>query len=110
VQPDNGPQEFLAAYPKKVKTDAAARAYVSTIESDQEHRLLMAGLARWLASDQWRRSLDNDGGRFIPDPDKFIFDRRYTEYPEPYRDSGADGGNNAVAEALKILNREQEAA
>jgi hypothetical protein len=107
-QPANGLQEFLAAYPKKTKIDAASRAYVPIIESDQEHAELMAGLARWLQSDQWRRSLDNDGGRFIPDPDRFIFDRRYIEHPEPYCEGG-DRGAGAIDEAMEIFKREQEA-
>lgn len=76
-------QEFLDAYPNKTKTDAAARAYVSTITTDQEHAALMAGLARWKLSSQWVGSLEADGGRFIPGPDKFIFDRRWLEDPRP---------------------------
>jgi hypothetical protein len=109
-QPDNGLQEFLAAYPKKTKTDPAARAYVSIIGTDLEHQELMAGLSRWLNSDQWRRSLQADGGRYLPDPDKFIFERRYIEYPEPYRDTGQDDGADAVGAAMEILKREREAA
>lgn len=76
-------QEFLDGYPNKTKTDAAARAYVSTITTDQEHAALMAGLARWKLSSQWVGSLEADGGRFIPGPDKFIFERRWLEHPPP---------------------------
>jgi len=109
AQPGKGIQEFLAGYPKTTKTDAAARAYVSVIESDLDHTELMAGLSRWLASDQWQRSLQSDGGRFVPDPDRFIFDRRYIEHPAPHQDT-ADGGSDAVGAAMEILKRQGEAA
>ncbi|MGA2120068.1 MAG: phage replication protein [Bryobacteraceae bacterium] len=104
-EPGTGLQEFLAAYPKRTKGDAAARAYISTIETEQEHLDLMAGLSRWLNSDQWRRSLEADGGRYIPDPDKFLFDRRFTDHPAPYQDA-SDSGGDAVRAALAILKRE----
>ena len=76
-------QEFLDAYPKKTKHDATARAYVSTITTDQQHADLMAGLERWKASRQWVESLETNGDKFIPDPDKFIFDRRWLDHPLP---------------------------
>lgn len=79
-----GLHQFLAAYPKKTKRDAAARAYISIVDSREDHESLMAGLNRWIESDQWKRSIDSDGGRFIPDPDKFIMERRWLDEPEPY--------------------------
>jgi hypothetical protein len=108
----SGLDEFLAAYPKRTKRDAAARAYVSVIDSDQQHQNLMAGLSRWLRSDQWVRSVDSDGGRFIPNPDKFILDRLYLDEPEPFRETNATGGD-AFDEAVRIFEarqRYQEAA
>ena len=101
-----GLHAFLAAYPKKTKTDAAARAYVSVIESDQQHAELMAGLERWKGSDQWTRSLEGDGGRFVPDPDKFIFERRWLESPAAYRENAATNGKrDPFTEAAEILRR-----
>lgn len=82
-----GLHQFLAAYPKRVKQDATGRAYVSVIDSPEEHERLMDGLQRWLGSDQWKRSLESDGGRFIPDPDRFIFERMYRDEPTPYVES-----------------------
>lgn len=99
----SGLHEFLAEYPKQTKRDATARAYVSIVESPEEHAALMAGLRRWLASDQWRRSLKADGGRFIPDPDKFIFERLYLDQPaaeQPDADT-----NDPVAAAMLLVKR-----
>lgn len=81
----NGLQEFLTAYPKRTKQDAAGRAYCSIIDTPDRHQELMAGLRRWLESDQWQRSLESDGGRFVPDPDRFIFERRFLEHPAGYQ-------------------------
>lgn len=108
----SGLDEFLVGYPKKTRRDAAARAYVSVIDSEQEQQKLMAGLQRWLLSDQWRRSLENDGGRFIPNPDKFIFERLYLDEPAPFREPETKGGD-AFDEAVRIFEarqRDREAA
>lgn len=104
-----GLQDFLAAYPKKTKQDAAARAYLSIIETADEHARLMAGLDRWLASDQWRRSLESDGGRFIPNPDKFVFERRYLDQPTPEQSENS-GAHDAIAVALKLMRRDEKEA
>jgi hypothetical protein len=96
---------FLEAYPKQTKLDGAARAYVLTILTDEDHEALMAGLERWKASDQWVRSLEGDGGRFLQDPDKFIFERRYLETPPAYRESTTAGRRDPFAEAGEILRR-----
>jgi hypothetical protein len=90
--------QFLASYPKKVKRDAAARAYVSVIDTEVKHGELMAGLQRWVASDQWQRSIEADGGRFVPDPDKFIFDRRYLDMPAAKSDGWTEAERIARGE------------
>jgi hypothetical protein len=106
-----GLDEFLAAYPKRTKRDAAARAYVSVIESPEEHERLMAGLRRWLESRQWVRSLENDGGRFVPDPDRFIFERRYLDEPTPHTEGESGGDGDVVEQALRLMRRpDREAA
>lgn len=78
--------EFLDSYPKRTGRDAASRAYISLIESESDHRELMAGLQRWLVSDQWVRSLKADGGRYIPDADKFLFERKWLDEPTPHNE------------------------
>lgn len=100
-----GLDEFLAAYPKRVKRDAAARAYVSVIERPEEHERMMSGLRRWLESDQWKRSLENDGGRFVPDPDRFIFERRYLDEPAPHNEGEPGEGDGVIEQALKLIRR-----
>jgi hypothetical protein len=105
-----GLDEFLAAYPKRTKRDAAARAYVSVIESPEEHERLMAGLRRWLESSEWRRSLEKDGGRFVPNPDKFIFDRRYLDEPMPHTEGESGGDGDVVEQALRLMRRPDRGA
>jgi hypothetical protein len=105
----SGLQEFIDAYPKKTKRDATARAYISTIETSQEHDRLMAGLHRWMESDQWTRSLKSDGGRFIPDPDRFVSERRYLDEPALKQAEGA-GANDIIGEALKRMRHGAEVA
>jgi len=87
--PANGSQggfsEFQSAYPepkREIKVDSACRAYISIIEGKAgEHVLLMAGLTRYKASADWQRSLSQNGGRYIPMMETFIFDRRYLDHP-----------------------------
>jgi uncharacterized protein YdaU (DUF1376 family) len=77
--------EFLALYPKKTSQAKAKRAYASVIDSSGfELAELMAGLRRWLKTEQWRQSILNDGGRFVPDPDRFLLDRLWLDHP-PHR-------------------------
>jgi hypothetical protein len=83
--PLSGFSEFQSGYPKpkqKIKIDSACRAYVSVIDGKPgEHERLMDGLARYKASADWQRSLSQDGGRYIPMMEKFIFERRYLDHP-----------------------------
>jgi hypothetical protein len=96
-------ESFFALYPKPVKREAAWRAFHQNIRTAEERQLLTAGLERWLASDQWTRSMEGDGGRFIPDPDRFIAERRYLETPSPKQ-------RDALAVALEKLLEDKEAA
>lgn len=105
----SGLQEFIDAYPKKTKRDATARAYISTIQTSQEHDRLMAGLHRWMESDQWTRSLQSDGGRFVPDPNRFISERRYLDEPAPKQPEDT-GANDVIGEALERLRHGAEVA
>jgi hypothetical protein len=92
--------EFQRAYaePKRrVGVEKACRAYVGRI-SDQpgEHERLMEGLGRWLTSEQWVRSLREDGGQFVLSMERFIADGRYLEYPASVQ--GEASGSISVQE------------
>lgn len=76
--------DFLKKYPRQEKLDECCRCYISVIDSPEKHAQLMAGLERWLASDQWNR----DGGRFVPTPSRFIMQKLYIDNPAPARASG----------------------
>lgn len=98
--------EFWAQYTKKTKQAAAARAYSGAITGPAEHAALMAGLQRWISSDQWTRSRQEDGGRFIPCADRFISDRLYADEPAPYNPTARRSGKSDVAGMREqFLNR-----
>jgi hypothetical protein len=88
--------EFIEAYPKATGVEAAATVYAAVITTPELHEELMAGLTRWRGSEQWRRSLKEDGGRFIPGPDRFLSQRLW-------RDNPPQGRPDAFSEAAKIL-------
>lgn len=69
----------------------------------------MAGLHRWMESDQWTRSLQSDGGRFVPDPNRFISERRYLDEPAPKQPEDT-GANDVIGEALERLRHGAEVA
>jgi len=73
--------EFLKLYPKKTHQEKAKRAYASIIDTESMHAELIDGLNRWVHSEQWTASLYSDGGRFVPDPDKFLEDRLWQDHP-----------------------------
>ncbi len=80
--------EFKAAYPeqkREIAVDSACRAYLSVIDGIAgEHERLMAGLARYIASAEWRQRLrQKPDGRTIPTMAMFITDRRYLDHPPP---------------------------
>jgi uncharacterized protein YdaU (DUF1376 family) len=76
-------EQFIAAYPRKEGLAATRRAYDAVIKTPDEHSALMAGLARWLESRQWKQ----DGGRYIPLAAKFIRERLWEETPQKEGDS-----------------------
>lgn len=78
--------EFQSAYPepkREIKVDSSCRAYLSVVDGKPgEHGRLMAGLARYLASADWRRKLaDAPDGRFLPSMEKFLAERVYLDHP-----------------------------
>ena len=89
--------QFLDAYPKKTHQERAKVAYAAIINSESEHDELMAGVARWAHSEQWFHSMTEDGGRFIPDADKFLSAKMWKEEPPVKPEKPFD--------ALKILDK-----
>lgn len=100
---------FQSAYPepkRNTRIEPACRAYVGRIDGKPgEHALLMAGLQRHLVSDQWVRSLRDDGGRFIPSMERFISDGTYLDHPPPYKPETKP--KDEYAQALDKMYREQ---
>jgi hypothetical protein len=101
--------EFFAAYPKRIKQAAARHAYQAAITTDAEHARLLAGLQCWLASDQWVRSMKEDGARFVPAPDRFISEKLYAEEPTPYagESAGRRGGSTMDARMRAFIDKDK---
>jgi uncharacterized protein YdaU (DUF1376 family) len=97
-------EEFLSAYPKKTGHVAARKAYSGKITDRSLHILLMDGLARWMESDQWVRSLREDGGRYVPYAATFISDRLWAEYPPSAKAAPVD----PIAEAVRRIKEKEQ--
>lgn len=79
----DGSDQFLAfwqEYPVKVGKPKALAAW-NARKLDVDSVVVMAGLARWKSSKQWRK----DGGEYIPHPTTFLNQRRWEDRPEPER-------------------------
>jgi hypothetical protein len=75
-----GFEEFWAAYPKKRGFSEAMAAWCAAPpRTEDDVGALMAGLSFWAKSEEWGR----DGGRYVPNPAKFLDDRRWLERPPP---------------------------
>jgi hypothetical protein len=81
--------EFWEAYPRKVSQDAALRAWLSTVVNGEAAEI-MAALAWQVELAEWQR----EGGRFVPKPETYLFDRRWTD-ARP-RDPFLDGEEEAA--------------
>lgn len=107
----SGWDEFVSSYPEPkrgVGVERGCRAYVGRIDgTDGEHARLMAGLRRWLASDQWVRSLADDGGKYIPTMERFIADGRYLDNPPPAEAQPKTSGGAISAAEFDRLNMER---
>jgi hypothetical protein len=82
--------EYRNAYPeprRNIGVKQASQSYRERIAGTPgEHERLMEGLERHVNSEQWQRSLDEDGGRFIPSMATFMEKERYQDLPEPARE------------------------
>ena len=103
---DNPFEEFKRAYPESKRTiriEPSCRAYVGRISGvPGEHRRLMDGLKRHIGSDQWARSIRDDGGRFVPSMEKFITDGMYLDTPPQFKpDQQLDDLRSALAQSMQ---------
>ncbi len=67
---------FWKIYPRKTGRDAACRAWVSMVQNGDVVRIFEA-LAWQLESEQWTK----DEGKFVPNAEKYLFDRLWTDEP-----------------------------
>lgn len=78
----SGWQEFQEAYPVDVGIEPGCRAYMSRIETPEDHERLMAGLRRHLESEKWRNAETGEYAlRFVPSMAKFIENGMYLDHP-----------------------------
>ncbi|MGD0500719.1 MAG: hypothetical protein ABSC23_20060 [Bryobacteraceae bacterium] len=104
--------DFRDAYPecrRNVRIEPSCRAYVGRIDGTPgEHDKLMAGLRRHLDSDQWKRSLRDNGGRFIPSMEAFISNGLYLDTPPAYTvGDGPRSNRTAMDEAIRLLDEDE---
>jgi hypothetical protein len=110
-------EEFRDAYPqckRNVRVEPACRAYVGRIDGVQgEHAKLMDGLRRHIDSDQWARSLRDDGGRFVPSMENFIANGMYNDHPpafQPEKPGGPkkDAVSSGIEAAMRLLANQEK--
>jgi hypothetical protein len=77
-------QKFFDAYPRRIHRRETIREFSKL--SDAEQIRAVESLASYKACDDWQE----DGGRFIPAPDKFLRDQRYKHPPATSREKGKD--------------------
>lgn len=73
---DKGFEVFWGNYPVKRKKQVAKIAWQNmSIHSEKQYALINAAVERYKKTDQWQ----DKGGRYIPDPDTFLQDERWTD-------------------------------
>jgi hypothetical protein len=106
-------EEFQNEYPepkRRVKVESACHAYVGRIHGKPgEHEKLMAGLTRYKASEQWQRSLRDDGGKFIKTMALFISEGMYLDFPPAADEQDHDEPVRKIntPEELEAFRREE---
>jgi len=69
-------EKFWKEYPKKVAKKEAKKVFIRVCPIDES--TLMAGLAKWKQTDQWKK----DKGRFIPYPTTWLNQERWNDEVE----------------------------
>lgn len=82
-------ERFWRDYPKKIGKAKAAEEWGLLSPSPELAERIIAGVEDHIDSEQWSRSLTEDGGRYVPSPAKFLAERRWEDQPpakpEPQR-------------------------
>ena len=83
----SGFSDFWHIYPRKVGKEAALRAWISAV-ANGDAAAIMAALSWQVELAEWKR----DGGRFVPKPATYLFDRRRTDerLRDPFLDDVED--------------------
>ena len=97
--------EFWQAYPRKVAKPRARKAWLRQ-RADEHADDVLAGVAAWAASAQWRK----DAGAFVPHPATFLNDRRWEDPPPAATTASARARLPATAypdeqQAAEIMRR-----
>lgn len=73
---DKGFEQFWEIYPTKRKKHVAKIAWLNMrVHSQEQYALIGAAVERYKKTDQWQEK----NGRYIPDPDTFLQDERWTD-------------------------------
>lgn len=72
-------ERFWEAYPKKVRKAAARRAWKAIKPDEDLTQTILKAIELAKASPQWTKS----GGRFIPDPSRWIEEKRWEDQLSP---------------------------
>lgn len=83
--------EFWTAYPRKEKKPKARESWMKVPPADRDFDAIMAGLARWKASDQWARDI-------VQHPTTWINQRQWEDEPRPASDVRPRGMNGRPGE------------
>ena len=73
---EKGFELFWELYPSKRKKPVARIAWMNMrVHSEEQYALINAAVERYKKTDQWQEN----NGRYIPDPDTFLQDERWTD-------------------------------
>lgn len=73
---EKGFERFWELYPSKRKKPVARIAWMNMrIHSEEQYALINAAVERYKKTNQWQE----ENGRYIPDPDTFLQDERWTD-------------------------------
>lgn len=78
-KPANDFERFWEAYPKKVRKAAARRSWKAIKPDEDLTQTILKAIELAKASPQWTKS----GGRFIPDPSRWIEEKRWEDQLSP---------------------------
>jgi len=100
-------ERFWEAYPKKVNKFEAFEAWAALGPSVKLAEKIIATVGAYSKTDQWTRSLAEDGGRFIPNATTFLNQHRYDDAPlaKPEPQRGDPGWLPTEEEARETIQR-----